>query len=153
MSSDLRKILNIINESTTPMREAPEKAPIQKDVKNSLNVLSRQYGQKGRYVINAGYKNLDGVLKSLRQFVSKYTIATKKDVSNLVTAFRGLQKNDRLTDKEHYLRQGFESIGFTSPEITLVWFKDDDEYLYIFAKNNETVMDIRDFFQYFKVIK
>jgi hypothetical protein len=86
------------------------------------------------------------------QYVQKYRKESQADTSNLVTYLSSMKKDSRYTDKQHYLRQGWEARGYTNGQIILIWFKEKQENLMIFARHNQAIGELRDFFKFFGII-
>jgi hypothetical protein len=149
-AEQIRKAMDLV--------EAPAKSdqkPAEKNVKVNLETLIRDRRFiKGRYNFNKGFLTFQDIIDNPNPFIEKYRKEAQKDTSNLVTVMSGFKADPKFTDKEKYLRQGWESRGFSNNHNSmLIWFKDNKESLIIFAPSKDLLQEMRDFFLFFNVIR
>lgn len=143
MSNDFRNYLNLF-----------EHQPVDKGkyVKINIETLARGTPHRGKYFFNKGFMTFSDIINNPKPYVEKYRKESKTDTSRLITIINGLKVNPKFTDKEHYFRVGYEARGFSNSYLTLVWFKEKQEDLIIFAQTKEDLMLIRDFLKFYRVI-
>lgn len=154
-ATEIRKSLEVINEAVSVAAKGSAKAaPAQaRNVKVNLETLARQSQAKARYDFNKSFLTFRDILDDPRVFLEKYRKETQKDTSVLVQLMMGMKEDPKYTDKEKYLRIGYESKGFSNGKIVLVWWKEKSENLFIFAHSKGDLMDVRDFLKFFSVIR
>lgn len=152
-ANEIRKTLEILNEAA-PSKKIPQAGVDQnKNVRVNIETLGRQAPSRGRYDFNKGFLTFQDILDDPNPFIGKYRKESQQDTSNLARYIGGMKPNDKLTDKEKYLRDGYEARGFDNGRNYLVWWKDKKESLLIFASSKDDHMQIRDFLKFFNVIR
>jgi hypothetical protein len=154
-ANEIRKSLEVIAEATAVVAKGATKgAPGQvQNVKVNLETLARQSQAKAKYDFNKSFLTFRDIMDDPRVFVEKYRKETQKDTSRLVDLINGMKEDPKYTDKEKYLRIGYESKGFSNGRLVLVWWKEKAENLFIFTHSKNDLMDVRDFLKFFSVIR
>lgn len=149
-ASEIRKAMDLV-EMGKPASNAVR--PVDKNVQVNIQTLAREVKNKGRYRFNKGFLTFQDILDQPKPFLEKYRKESKQDTSKLTGYLAGFKADPKYTDKEHYLRHGWEARGFSNNQVVLVWFKEKTEDLMIFAHSNDAVVEIRDFLRFFNVIQ
>ncbi|MNK64643.1 hypothetical protein D3C87_838910 [compost metagenome] len=148
-ANEMRKALEIVNEAQVPQAGVDQN----KNVRVAIETLGREAPSRGRYDFNKGFLTFQDILDDPNPFIGKYRKESQQDTSNLAQYIGNMKPNAKLTDKEKYLRDGYESRGFSNGRNYLVWYKDKKESLFIFASSKDDHMQIRDFLKFFNVIR
>lgn len=154
-AEQIRKTLEVLNEATAVVAKGSAKAaPSQaQNVKVNLETLARQSQARAKYDFNKSFLTFRDILDDPRVFLEKYRRETQKDTSKLVELMSGLKEDPKYTDKEKYLRIGYEAKGFSNGKIVLVWWKEKTESLFMFSHSKGDLMDVRDFLKFYSVIR
>lgn len=148
-ADQIRKNLSLF-EAQAPTKPESKKS---KDIKTTLSTLRRQFPSTARYDFGSSWTNFESVLKDIPGHVNAFRRKAEFDAQKLQKLLDGIRKDERLTDKEHYLREGYESRGFSNRQVVLCWFKEKGEHLFVFAPDNDSVALIRDFLRHFGCIR
>lgn len=141
-ASEIRKTIEVINEVEKKL-----------SVREYIEWLFKHTPVKARYDFNKGYLMFQDIMDDPRSALEKYRKEIGRPIDHLVNSLKGMQADARYTDKEHYLRIGFESRGYSNGDLVLIWLKDKKENLIICARDNNTVADVRDFLKHFNIIR
>lgn len=148
-AEQLRAAMDIV-ESTN---EASKK-PIEKNVKVNIETMLRDSRfSQARYLFNKGFLTFQDLLDNPEPFIEKYRKDKAVDTSSLVGYMSGFKADPKFTDKQHYLRQGWEARGFTNDSTALIWYKEKQENLLIFARGKQALQEIRDFLIFYNIIR
>lgn len=152
-ASDIRKNLDLVAEAGRPA-QSPNGADRGKNVKVNLETLAREVpqGSKAKYDFNRGFLTFQDIMDDPRSFLEKYRKESQRETNNLVNYMSGMKPNPKYTDKEKYLRDGYESRGFSNGSVILVWWKEKRENLFIFTSSKDALVEVRDFLKFFRVI-
>lgn len=145
-AEQMRKAMNTLVEAAS----ADEKP---KSVIENIATLRRHAPLCARYYFNKGYLTFMDMMDNPKPQLELYRKESKREITNLVNLLSGMKPDDRYTGKEHYLRIGYEARGFSNGNIVLVWLKDKQESLFIFARDKDTLMSVRDFLKHFNIIR
>lgn len=146
-ANEIRKTLEIVEQA---VKVGEDKG---KDVKVNIETLARQAPSKGKYDFNKGFLTFQDLMDDPRPFLEKYRKESKRDTSALTGYLAGMKADPKFTDKEKYLRQGYEARGFSNGRTYLVWWKEKKENLIIFTISKEAHVEIRDFLKFFRIIQ
>ena len=152
-ADEMRRTLDALNEAAQPKLTAEGKPVGGKNVMVNINTLSRQIPHRGRYYFNKGFLAFQDIIDNPAEAVQLYRKNKAVDTVALLDVLKGLKPDERFTDKEHYLRLGFEARGFSNDQLYLIWFKDKVESLLIFAKSQDRLVDVRDFLKAMNIIR
>jgi len=154
-TNEIRKNLDLVTEMGKSV-SAQNGADKNKDVKVNLETLARQVPQgcKAMYPFNKGFLTFQDIMDDPRPFIEKYRKESGvTDTTNLLELMKGFKPENKFTQKEKYLRAGYESRGFANAHMVLVWWKEKAEQLIMFAKSKENLVEVREFLKFYRVIR
>lgn len=149
-ASEIRKTIELVAEAGNVAKVGVDQ---HKNVVVNIETLARETNAKGKYDFNKGFLTFRDIIDAPASFIEKYRKESRKDTSRLVDYLKNLQVDAKFTDKEKYLREGYEARGYSNGKLILVWWKDKKESLFIFAPNNTVLSEVRDFMKFFGIIR
>jgi hypothetical protein len=135
--------------NTTVLAEEQKKL----SVKEYIEWLFKHTPAKARYDFNKGFLMFQDIMDNPSDALSRYRKESQRETTQLVEILKGMKPDPRYTDKEHYLRIGFESRGYSNGDLVLIWLKDKKENLIICARSNDVIVRVRDFLKHFHIIQ